>query len=281
MFSYRHGFHAGNHADVLKHVVLVQLLKYLTQKDKAFWVIDTHAGGGGYSLESGYAAKSREYQTGIARLWDRTDLPAALADYVHEVRRFNPDGSLRRYPGSPRITLEMLRDEDRLRLCELHTKEIALLREHFRDAGRRVVIEAMDGFAALKAWLPPPPRRALVLVDPSYEDKNDYRAVVTAMREALGRFATGVYAVWYPQVQRRESDQLPNRLHQLATGDWLHVSLSVCAPAADGLGLHGSGVFVFNPPWTLEATLREAMPTLRKLLAQDDRASFRLDARVR
>jgi len=276
MLSYRHGFHAGNHADVLKHMVLVQLLRQLTKKDKPLWVIDTHAGAGSYSLEQGFAARRTEFADGIGRLWSRQDLPAALADYVDQVRAVNPDGALRVYPGSPQIALQVTRAQDRLRLFELHSTESRVLQEHFSGAGRRVAVVAGDGLEGLKAVLPPPSRRGLVLIDPSYEVVADYRAVRSAMRDALVRFATGTYAVWYPQLQRRESEALPDELHRIATGDWLHVWLRVKAPAADGFGLHGSGLFVFNPPWNLEAVLRTAMPTLADALGQDPHAAFGL-----
>jgi len=279
LLSYRHGFHAGNHADVLKHVVLVQLLRHLTRKDKPLWVIDTHAGAGCYSLERGYAAKNAEFATGIGRLWSRSDLPTPLADYVAQVRSVNPDGVLRNYPGSPQIALQLTREQDRLRLFELHTNECKALQEHFRGAGRRVAVVAGDGFAGLKAVLPPPSRRGLVLVDPSYETASDYRAVPTAVRDALERFATGTYAVWYPRLPRREADELPRKLLRLATGDWLHVQLDVRAPRADRFGLHGSGVFVFNPPWQLEADVRPALPTLVAALGQDEGAAYDLQFR--
>jgi 23S rRNA (adenine2030-N6)-methyltransferase len=279
VFSYRHGFHAGNHADVLKHVVLVQLLQHLVLKDKPFTVVDTHAGAGGYALDSGYAAKSREFETGVGRLWSAAELPAAVADYVAQVRQFNPDGKLRRYPGSPQIALQMMRPGDRLHAFELHTTEIRLLRAHFENVGRRVTVHGEDGFAGLKALLPPPSRRGLVLIDPPYEDKTDYRKVTAAVTDALERFATGIIAVWYPIVQRPEALKLAAQLHRLAPADWLDVSLTVAAPAVDGLGLHGSGVFVFNPPWKLEASLREAKPTLLKALGQDTAAAFHLDFR--
>jgi len=276
MLSYRHAFHAGNHADVLKHFVWVQLLLQLTKKDKPLWVIDTHAGAGCYSLERGYAARNAEFETGIARLWSRTGLPAPLADYVEQVRAVNPDGVLRNYPGSPQLALQMARDQDRLRFFELHTNESKALQDCFRSAGRRVAVIAGDGFAGLKAVLPPPSRRGLVLIDPSYEQASDYHAALAAMRDALERFATGTYAVWYPQVQRRESENLPGQLRRLARGDWLDVSLEVMAPAASGFGLHGSGLFIFNPPWNLETPLRAAMPTLVQALGQDEQAAFDL-----
>lgn len=279
MLSYRHGFHAGNHADVLKHFVLVELLTELTEKDKPLWVVDTHAGAGSYSLETGFALRNAEFENGIARLWSRPDLPPPLAAYVDEVRRANPDGVLRTYPGSPQIALQMTRAQDRLRLFERHTTEIRVLQDQFRDANRRVAIVAGDGYAGLKAVLPPPSRRGLVLMDPSYEVASDYNAVRDSVRDALQRFATGTYAVWYPRVQRREAENLPKQLRRFAPGDWLDVSLTVTVPAADGFGLHGSGMFVFNPPWKLESRLRGAMATLVSFLGQDRGAAFELTFR--
>lgn len=279
MLSYRHGFHAGNHADVLKHIVLVRLLQHLTRKDKPLLFADTHAGAGAYSLEEGFATRNAEFATGIGRLWSRPDLPEVVAEYVAQVKAVNPDSVLRRYAGSPQIASQLLRPQDRLRLFELHSTESGLLEEHFRGAGRRITVTASDGFAGLRAILPPPSRRGLVLLDPSYEVVADYRDVVAAVGEALQRFATGTYAVWYPQLARREAAQLPERLLRLADGDWLHVALQVKAPAADGFGLHGSGMFIFNPPWKLGEEIRAVMPFLAEVLAQDTHAQFHMDYR--
>ena len=277
MLSYRHGFHAGNHADVLKHSVLVQLLAYLTQKDKPLWFADTHAGAAVYALDEGYATKNAEYESGIARLWAREDLPKPVADYVEQVRALNPDGQLRRYPGSPQLAMQLLRKQDRLRMFELHSTESQLLQQYFRGDGPRAMVQTGDGFAGLQSVLPPPSRRALVLIDPSYEDKSDYRRVLAALRDAQKRFRAGVYAIWYPQVQRRESRQFPEQLKQLQDRDWLHVTLTVKMPVAGGLGLHGSGMFILNPPWLLPKALDLAMPYLAKVLAQDAAASFSLE----
>lgn len=277
MLSYRHAFHAGNHADVLKHFIEVQLLRYLAQKDKPFWYIDTHAGAGCYALDSGYAMQNAEFDSGIARLWQRDDLPQSLAEYVALVKGINPDGQLKLYPGSPLVALHLLRGQDRMRLFELHPADHELLQQNFAGHGTQVLIQAADGFGALKALLPPPPRRALVLIDPPYEDKQDYRRVVSALHEGLKRFAGGVYAVWYPQLQRAEARQLPEQLKQLPAKSWLHVALSVKAPGADGFGMHGSGMFVLNPPWTLHGVLQEVMPYLASQLAQDENAGFFLE----
>ena len=277
MLSYRHAFHAGNHADVLKHLVLLQLTRHLGQKDKPFWYIDTHAGAGAYALDAGYAQKLAEHEGGIGRLWSRDDLPAPVAGYVDLVRRFNPDGRLRKYPGSPFFALWSMREQDRLRLFELHSKDARLLKENFREAGKQVVVEASDGFAGLKALLPPPPRRAVVLVDPSYEEKQDYDRVVHALKDALTRFAGGTYAVWYPQLTRLEAHELPQRLKRLPAKNWLHAALRVREPARDGFGMHGSGMFILNPPWTLHDILAGALPYLAEALATDAGAGFTLE----
>jgi 23S rRNA (adenine2030-N6)-methyltransferase len=279
MLSYRHAFHAGNHADVLKHAVVLQLLRYLGQKDKAYWYIDTHAGAGVYSLKEGYATKTGEFQTGIARLWERNDLPPLFADYVEEVSALNPDGQLRFYPGSPYIAWRQLREQDRMRLFELHTTEIDVLRHNFRDAGRRAMLYAGDGFDGILALLPPAPRRALVLLDPSYEDKRDYTRTLRCVEESLKRFPTGTYAVWYPQVKRPESQRFPDQLKKLQERNWLHVSLTVGNPPEDGFGLFGSGMFVLNPPYTLAKMLKDQMPWLVKALGEDKAAGFKVEYR--
>ncbi len=278
MLSYRHGFHAGNHADVLKHVALVSLLRILTRKDKPLFVLDTHAGAGMYSLEQGFAVKNAEFRNGIGLLWERNDLPAPVADYLDQVRAVNVDGVLRQYPGSPRIALGVLRPQDRLRLFELHSTEGQVLGQQFVQDGRRVAVTAGDGFAGMKAVLPPQSRRGLVLIDPSYELASDYRAVVAALRDGMKRFATGTYAVWYPLLQRREAVELPDKLRQATSVDWLDVALQVKAPSPAGLGLHGSGMFIVNPPWTFSEQMRGIMPWLTRALEQDATASFRLDA---
>ena len=278
MLSYRHGFHAGNHADVLKHIALVALLRILARKDKPLLVVDTHAGAGVYSLEQGFAVRNAEFRGGIAALWERSDLPEPVADYLDQVRAVNPDGVLRQYPGSPRIALGVLRPQDRLRLFELHSTEGAILARQFAQEGRRVTVTAGDGFAGLKAVLPPPSRRGLVLIDPSYELATDYRAVVTALRDGIERFATGTYVVWYPLLQRRESVELPEKLRRAVDANWLDIALQVKAPSPDGLGLHGSGLFIVNPPWTFSDQMRGTLPWLARALAQDGAAGFRIDA---
>lgn len=277
MLSYRHAFHAGNHADVLKHMIEVLLLQHLGNKDKPYWYIDTHAGAGLYALQEDFARKNAEFESGIARLWQRNDLPPALADYLSLVRGFNPDGALRFYPGSPFIADRAMPDSGKLRLFELHPTDFGLLEGNFGHRPRRALLQRADGFNGIKAILPPPPRRALVLIDPPYEDKQDYLHVEHALKESLKRFATGVYAVWYPLLQRVEAREMPQKLRKLPVRSWLDVTLRVSRPSEDGFGMHGSGMFILNPPWTLAATLETVMPWLADALAQDAGAGFSLE----
>jgi len=275
MLGYRHAFHAGNHADVLKHVVLLQLLDYMAAKDKPFWYIDTHAGAGRYALTQGYAAEQREYVDGVERLWAAGVLPEALARYLELVRALNPHNRLKVYPGSPWIARARMRPQDRMWLHELHPSDYAILEQEFASGPVPSRVLNEDGYAGLRALLPPEPRRALVLLDPSYEVREDYARLIDALRQALRRFATGVYMVWYPMIPRREARELPARLAALTPERWLRAELVVCAADA-AHGLHGSGVFVINPPYTLRAALEQSLPRLTALLGRDRHASFTL-----
>lgn len=276
MLAYRHAFHAGNHADVLKHLVLMLVLRHLRAKEKGYRFVDTHAGAGGYSLLGRYAKKNAEYERGIGLLWTRTDLPAPLADYVELVRRFNPDGVLAQYPGSPSLALQLLRPQDELRAFELHPTEQKILRATLAGQRRATVYDA-DGFTGLRSQLPPPTRRGAVLVDPSYEGNADYAKVVATLRDALARFADGTYIVWYPHVSKVEAAELPRRLGALAPKAWLHARLTVQEPDARGFGLAGSGVFVLNPPHTLRSALASTLPYLVDVLGQYAGANFLID----
>ncbi len=291
MFSYRHAFHAGNHADVLKHVVLVQTLVHACQKEAPVFYIDTHAGAGVYALDGKAAMKNAEFASGIARLWHEAHLPDSLAQYLSYVRALNMDGKLAIYPGSPFIADAILRSQDRLRLFELHPAEIGMLDRNMTELardrreqglppvrGKRTIVERKDGFAALKAQLPPPSRRAVVLIDPPYEDKADYRKVVEALQDAIRRFPTGTYLVWYPVLQRPESRRFAAQLKQAVSREWLHVTLRVASPVPDGTGFVASGLFVVNPPWKLAESLKEALPLLVRLLQKDAGAGFTLEA---
>ena len=280
MLAYRHAFHAGNHADVLKHAVLVAVLRHMNQKDKAWRLLDTHAGAGAYALNAPQAQKRAEFAQGIGRLWGVKDLPPLLSDYLAQVRAINPEGTLSLYPGSPRITRGLMRPQDQLRLCELHTTDHTLLSQAFAGDEQVQVVNS-DGFAAIRAQMPPPSRRGVLLIDPSYEIKTDYAAVVAACREALTRFAECVVLVWYPELTLRESAQLPTRLKAVAQAQarkgWLNAKLTVAEPDHQGFGLFGSGMFVINPPHTLKPALKAALPVLAKRLGQFEGAAGRLE----
>jgi 23S rRNA (adenine2030-N6)-methyltransferase len=285
MLSYRHAFHVGNHADVLKHIVLLQVLQHATQKDKPLWYIDTHAGAGNYALDKGYATQNAEFAGGIGQLWDIKGLPQAIADYIDVVRSFNPDHTLKHYPGSPILAFSAMRADDRLRLFELHPNDYKLLNQSFKALGlgpnnRRVMTEVQDGFAGIKAILPPPPRRAVVLIDPPYEEKKDYQRVVDMLKDSLTRFATGTYIIWYPLLQRPEPQQMVEKLKKLPLKSWLHVSLTVQTPSVDGFGMHGSGLFIVNPPYTLPQLLSETMPVLLEKLGLDEGADYVLESQI-
>jgi len=275
MLSYRHAFHAGNHADVLKHLVEVLILQYLVQKQgKPLRYIDTHAGAGCYALRSTYASKNREFDSGIARLWQCADLPPPLENYVAVVRGFNPAGELLHYPGSPAIAARILHAEHPLQLFELHPDDVNRL-ERWAGRDRRISIQNQDGFAALKAILPPPEKRALVMIDPSYEVKTDYAAALSALKLAIKKFATGVYALWYPLLQREQLAVLVKKLAALPVKSLL-VELPVQAAAEEGM--YGSGIFIVNPPWMLQQQLQQCLPYLRHVLAAEDAQPWRLQS---
>ncbi|AKU11454.1 external DNA catabolism protein [Azoarcus sp. CIB] len=280
MLSYRHAFHAGNHADVLKHFVLIELLRYFNRKDKPWWYIDTHAGAGCYALDSEQAGKTAEFSGGIGRLWERDDLPEALRAYIDAVAQFNPHRRLTFYPGSPALAMTQLRDQDRMRLFELHPADVSLLEQTFARDTDRVLIRKADGFAGLRGLLPPAVRRAVALIDPPYEMKEDYRRVVDTVADAMKRFPGGTYAVWYPMLARPEARQLPERLADLGAESWLDVRLAVRKPTRDGIGMFGSGLYIVNPPWVLPQTLESVMPWLVRALGEDEGAGFDLEHHI-
>jgi 23S rRNA (adenine2030-N6)-methyltransferase len=281
MLAYRHAFHAGNHADVLKHLIWVALLRHLNLKDKGWRAIDTHAGAGGYSLEGTYAQQRAEFAQGIGRLWARDDLPPLAADLRDLVRHFNADGALRQYPGSPALAHLLMRPQDQLRLFELHPTDHKILAD-WLGGEPGVQVRLADGFAGLKAQLPPPTRRGVVLIDPPYEIKTDYRRVLDAAREALARFPEGQVMVWMPQLQLLEASQLPQRLKASADAGarkgWLLARLSVSRGDERGFGLLGSSVFVANPPHTLAPALRSTLPWLAEALRGEAEPAWVVEA---
>ncbi len=302
MFSYRHAFHAGNHADVLKHSILVAMLRYMTQKDTALSVIDTHAGAGLYRLDGDQARTSGEAAAGVFSLLKDGHLPSAASgmgslvdDYLAVLRGFNPAPKggaatgpvkLRNYPGSPLITERLLREQDRAHVFEVHPTDQRLLRGLVaqRDSRRIMTLRVADGFAGVRALLPPPSRRGLLVCDPSYEIKSDYGKVVDLLTEALTRFATGSVLIWHPIVARPEAHDLPRKLKNAAARagkPWLYASLSTKSGQSNArgvpVGLSGSGVFVVNPPFVLAPALKESLPHLAKAMAQDEHAGFVLE----
>ena len=304
MFSYRHAFHAGNHADVLKHTVLIAMLRHLTQKETALTVVDTHAGAGLYRLDGDYAGTSGEAADGVIKLFAALrptgkasvaipEVAPVLKHYMELVAGFNSGNQLKIYPGSPFIVQRLLRGEarDKLKLFEMHPTDIKSLVANISQlqAGRQVAVAREDGFEGLKAFLPPPARRALVLIDPSYEIKTDYQKVTASIQDSLKRFVTGSYAVWYPVIPRPEAHEVPRRLKTLATQagrPWLHATLNigqaeernVPGEAERGQGLTASGMFVINPPHTLKAALQLALPQMLQVLGRGRGQSQTVDA---
>lgn len=283
MFSYRHAFHAGNHADVLKHLIQVAVLRHMCIKDTGFTVIDTHAGAGVYRLDQEQALTSGEYLDGVAKVAQAAgdEAPELVAHYLNAVAALNPGGTLRHYPGSPWITAQHLREQDRLKLFEVHPTDARLLDRNVAELNRGRQIEVMrtNGFESLRSLLPPPTRRGVVLIDPSYELKTDYADVVTTVTEGLRRFATGMFVVWYPVIARQEAHALPRKLKALAQQlgkPSLHATLSVGSEAATPsqaavqgkTPLRASGMFLINPPHTLKAGLKESLPWIEQALGQ-------------
>jgi 23S rRNA (adenine2030-N6)-methyltransferase len=285
MFSYRHAFHAGNHADVLKHLTLIAVLRHLMKKDPAIQFVDTHAGAGMYRLHSEMAGKSGEAADGFLKLvaQRQKDWPEALQDYLGVVESFNNPSQWQHYPGSPFVIWHLMQDaarvasRDKLKVFEMHPTDQKLLRQNIEAlaatrqvSARSVQMQMGDGFEALKALLPPPvssggSRRACVLIDPSYEIKNDYARVQATVQDALKRFATGTYMVWYPIIGRQEAHDLPRRLKNIAQAagkDWLHATLSIGRGPGDDSGLNASGMWMVNPPFTLKDQLKAVLPVL-------------------
>ncbi len=282
--NYRHAFHAGNFADVIKHIVLVRILLYLQEKNPAFRVIDTHAGAGVYDLAGEEAERGGEWLTGIARImqarFSENALPL-IKPYLDIVRAFNPQpGQLTAYPGSPLLARALLRPQDRMTACEVEAKaRKALIEALRRDTQARVV--DLDGWTALPAFVPPNERRGLVLIDPPYEQKDEFERLAAAFSEAYAKWPTGSYLLWYPAKSRRATDELARQVAYAVgqarpPGKCLRVEFSV-APQTAGTGLSSAGLLVVNPPWTLAAELKTILPELEKPLGQGGAGRFRLE----
>lgn len=288
--NYRHQFHAGNFADVMKHALLLRLIKGMQRKDKGFLYLDTHAGRGRYDLTAAAKGDSLErnpeWPEGIGRLWSVSDLSPALADYVAAIRRFNkycgaadeaPEPVY--YPGSPVLAAEALRAQDRLSLCEMHPEEFAVLKDSL-DTLRRAGIQQLDGYVGLRAQLPPPEKRALVLIDPPFESKEEFAAISEGLREALRRFPSGTYAIWYPLTERARIDAFFEGLRSLPLPPCFAAELEI-AGEFSGLKMRGCGLVVLNPPWQIEQELEPLLAELVRLLSQQPGASARLQWLVR
>lgn len=288
MLSYRHAFHAGNHADILKHFVLGEVLSYMCAKDKAIVFIDTHAGAGYYDLDGNFAQKKQEYATGIKKikqLYLQNKCNKNILPMVKIIEQININkGTTNIYPGSAGVAEFILRSEDKLILSELHTNEVDILTKNFSNAGRRIKIFNDDGFVRLKAVLPPSTRRACVLIDPSYEIKSDYHKVISAVQDSLNRFALGTYIIWYPKVAQPLAQNFVEKLKNLAIGfpikGWLQAELLIDKKIEFGVGMFGSGVFVINPPWKLPETLKQTFPWLTEVLAISNYAKFNLEYEI-
>jgi 23S rRNA (adenine2030-N6)-methyltransferase len=277
MLSYRHAYHAGNHADVFKHLVLTLLVQSLLKKEKPFLILDTHAGAGRYHLRSEMARKNREFASGIERLWEVANAPEAIGHYLEAVRTTNPGRELHWYPGSPRIFRHFLRPQDRLVLSELHPNEARDISREFAG-DRQVRVEAADGYQALKAQLPPKERRGLVHIDPAYELKDEHRRVLEALADAHRRWATGIFAVWYPIQDRATADGFLRRLKKLGLPEVLVTEC--CVMPEEAFRLTGSGMIIVNPPWQLDEQLRQVLPWLSTQLGVGGQNSWRAEGLV-
>jgi 23S rRNA (adenine2030-N6)-methyltransferase len=270
--NYRHGFHAGNFADVFKHVILTLLLKALRLKDKPFFYLDTHAGAGRYDLGSGAARKTGEFTQGIARLWSRERLPEALRDYLSAVRALNRGADLHFYPGSPRIVRHVLRRQDRMVLCEQHPEEYSRLKAEFAG-DKQVSVHLQDGYLGLKAFLPPPENRGMVLIDPPYESADEFERATDALIASCARWRGGIFALWYPIKLPAPVAALHRAMQDSGIAKVLLAELAVY-PEDSAFRLNGCGMLVINPPWRLDNELKVLLPQLAGLLRQE------IDARI-
>ena len=264
MLSYRHAFHAGNFADVLKHSVLTLVLDYMTRKDKAFSYLDSHSGAGMYQLTEQYAQKTGEYKAGIAKLIEATDTPEALSLYINMIKLMNQGDELKLYPGSPAIAKYFTRRQDNSHLFELHPTDVEHLKDFSQD-WRKAFVHQSDGYKGVLGLLPPPSRRAVVLVDPPYELKDDYNKAVSSLIKAYKRFATGTYILWYPVVKREQINMMQQSFTDSEVKNILQLELNLQADS-DEYGMTGTGLFIINPPWQLAKQADVILRYLQKFL---------------
>jgi len=267
MLAYRHLFHAGGFSDVFKHALLARLVLHLNKKDKPYLYLDTHAGIGLYDLQHEWALKTREFERGIAKLWGITSAPCEFEPYLEAVRASNTNGAVRYYPGSPIVARRFLRAGDRVVLCELGRDDCNALGRYF-DGDRQVFVHNMDGYQALKAFLPPPERRGLVLIDSSFDRSHEFRRLADALAEAHRRWSTGIFALWYPLMAVRDMEQFERRIVVTGMQKILRLELSLF-PERWTESLRGCALLVVNPPWGFEADAKRMLPWLWSALAGD------------
>lgn len=262
MLSYQHGYHAGNFADVLKHCALTQLLNYLTQKDKPLFYLETHSGKGLYDLRDSQAEKTSEYKNGIQPIWtQQKQLPPVFKNYLQPIKQLNATNVLRFYPGSPYLAINALRAIDRAYFCELHPAEFDTLITT-PQLNKKVHFSNSDGIASLNALLPPPEKRGLIFIDPSFEIKDEYKTIPNAIKNALAKFSSGVYCLWYPLVNERLTEQLIRRLGQMGAKNTLRIEFHLTKTAQQGMT--GCGLWLLNPPYTLASEMKIVCDTLKK-----------------
>ncbi|PWL18164.1 23S rRNA (adenine(2030)-N(6))-methyltransferase RlmJ [Falsochrobactrum shanghaiense] len=279
--NYRHAYHAGNFADVVKHVILSRIIEYLKHKDQAFRVIDTHAGIGLYDLHATEAEKTGEWNGGIGRVVDaekngRIEPQAVelLTPYLEAVRAVNPQGGLRHYPGSPLLTRHLLRRQDRLSALELHPQDAARLARLFAGDIQVRVIE-LDGWLSLGAHLPPKEKRGLILVDPPFEKEGEFDRLVDGLVKAHRRFSGGIYAFWYPVKDRGQVERFTRRLRETGIAKILQIELAIRGASPEPR-LDGTGMIIVNPPYTLESEMQILLPCLNRLLSEEKGSNFRM-----
>jgi 23S rRNA (adenine2030-N6)-methyltransferase len=276
--NYRHAFHAGNFADVVKHAVLCRVLTHLTAKENPFRVIETHAGAGAYDLAADEASRTREWHQGIGRLNEQPlsgEAAQLLEPYLALIRAENPSGAVKIYPGSPLIARAFCRERDRMIFCELHPEEYAALDRTFKSDRRAKIVE-IDGWSALRAYLPPKERRGFVLVDPPFEEPGEFERLRGGLIEGHGRWPSGIFLLWYPIKNEYEVRQFERRLAQTEIPKILRIEFAIDKPNAEG-PLSACGMIVVHPPWTLEKELKIILPALAERLGRDGAGHYRLD----
>ena len=267
MLSYQHGYHAGNFADVLKHLTLTRILSYMKQKDKPLFYLETHAGKGQYDLKDKQSEKTGEYKEGIEYIWNNKKLlPDVYQDYMQVLNEINPNGKLRHYPGSPLLAIKNLRHQDRIYLCELHPTEFNALNKlpHFN---KKVFVSNTDGIKQLKALLPPQEKRGLIFINPSYEMKDEYKNIPLAIKQAYSHFANGVYCLWYPLVNKKFTEQLHLGISDIGAKNTLKIEFY--HTLAQNEGMTGCGLSIINPPFTLAEEMNTVLKTLKTYFNPD------------